>query len=200
MQEHIRTVYVLWGTLTLLIVAQGLWGIFFSYPIGLERMLRRGRSWVYVPMKWQGFRKIQILFVSRLLVLGITATGTWLTMLLFIQRETRKHPSLWIFGTVLVLYVAASWLQGIWTMQRYRQQEDAYYLLHDELRDKLVSENKDYNESQIRSLAAYQHQQRLRKADEEGKFLAVLQEEAQRFRQARPASTAPHHAPNTPEG
>ena len=55
---------------------------------------------------------------------------------------------------------------------RYRQQEDAYYFLHDELRAKLESEGKDMAESAFKSLAAYQHQNLLRKADEKGKLLS----------------------------
>lgn len=197
MQEHIRTVYFLWGALALLLAAQAVWGLFFAYPVGFERMLRRGRTWVYVPLGWKGFRKLQILFVSRVLVLGVTVTGTYLAALLFILREGRKHGSLWIAGTILVLYVIAAWLQATWNGLRYRQQEDAYYLLHDELRAKLEGENKDYSETQLRSLSAYQHQQRLRKADEEGKLLPVLQAEARLFRQARPA--AQQNAARSPE-
>ncbi len=194
MQEHIRTLYILGGVLALLLVAQAFWGLFLAYPTVFERMLRRGRAWVYVPLRWQGFRKLQILFVSRLLVLAITVTGTYLASLLFIHPETRKHAPVWVAAVVAVLYFASSWLQGVWSMHRYRQQEDAYYLLHDELRAKFESENKDYNEAQIRSLSANQHKQGLLKADEEGKLLIVLQAEAHRFRKARTATPRPPEA------
>lgn len=194
MQEHIRTVYVLGGVFALLLAAQAFWGLFLAYPTGFERMLRRGRAWVYVPLRWHGLRKLQILFVSRLLILAITITGTYLALFLFIHPETRKHAPVWVGAVVVALYFGASWLGGIWTMHRYRQQEDAYYLLHDELRAKFESENKDYNEAQIRSLSANQHKQGLLKADEEGKLLAVLQDEARRFRQARTASPRPPEA------
>jgi hypothetical protein len=55
----------------------------------------------------------------------------------------------------------------------------------------MEAENKDFTEAQLRSLSAYQHQQRLRKADEEGKFHVVLGEEAKRFRKARTAAPSP---------
>jgi hypothetical protein len=184
MQQNISTVYGLWGGLVLMLVSQAFWSLYLAYPAAFERLLRRGRTWVYVPLRWKGFRKLQILFVSRLIVLGITATGA----LLFMQHTGRRQ-TLWVAAAVALFYSGAIWLQGFWSGIRYRQQEDAYYLLHDELRVKLAEQNKDYSEAQLRSLSAYQHQQRLRMADEEGAFLAVLRGEARRFRQARPAAT-----------
>lgn len=192
MQQNMSVVYGLWGGFVLFLAVQPLWNLFFSYPAGFERMLRRGRNWVYVPLRWKGMRKLQILFVSRLIVLGISIMGT-----LLLVHYTGKRSSWWLAGFFVVCYAGASWLQGVWNAFRYRQQEDAYYLLHDEMRDRFEQENKDYNESQIRSLSAYQHQQRLRKADEEGTFLKVLQSEARRFRQARPPAGP---QPATPSG
>jgi hypothetical protein len=180
MHQNMSVVYSLWGGLVLFLAAQPLWNLFFSYPAGFERMLRRGRSWVYVPLRWKGMRKVQILFVSRLIIIGIAITGTVLLM-----HYSGKRQAWWLIGFFVVSYAVAVWLQGVWNGFRYRQQEDAYYLLHDEMRAKFEEENKDYNESQIRSLSAYQHQQRLRKADEEGTFLAVLRAEASRFRKVR---------------
>jgi hypothetical protein len=190
MHQNMSVVYGLWGGLILLLVAQPLWNLFFCYPAGFERMLRRGRSWVYVPMRWKGLRKLQILFVSRLIVVGIAALAT-----LLFAHYTVTPKTWWLALCFVAVYGVAAWLQGLWIDFRYRQQEDGYYLTHDEMRDRFVEENKDYTEAQIRSLAAYQHQQGLRKADEEGSFLTVLRAEARRFRQVRvaPASqTAPH--------
>jgi len=180
MQHNMTVVYGLWSGLILLLVAQPFWNLFFSYPSGFERMLRRGRSWVYIPLRWKGARKFQILLVSRLILLGIATLGTMLLAQSFDRRQT-----LWVAGFLVVCYALASWLQAFWNGIRYRQQEDAYFLLHDEMRAKFEQDNKDYNEAQLRNLSAYQHQQRLHKADEEGRFLAVLREEARRFRQAR---------------
>jgi len=180
MQQNMSVVYGLWGGLVLLLAAGPLWSLFFSYPAGFERMLRRGRSWVYVPMRWKGFRKLQILIVARLIVLGIAVCGA-----LLLTHYTGKRQTWWLVGFLVAVYAVASWLQGVWTAMRYRQQEDAYYLMHDELRDRFVEENKDYTEAQVRSLSAYQHQQRLRKADEENRFLAVLRAEARRARLPR---------------
>lgn len=173
-------VYWLWAAFALTLVAQAFWSLYLAYPGGLERMLRRGRSWVYVPMAWKGFRRLRLLFVSRLLTL--TGSTLWAVLL---AHHTGRQKAWWVAGFFLFGYAALSWLQAVWSGFRFKQQEDAYYLLHDELRAKMESENKDFTEAQLRSLSAYQHQQRLRKAEEEGQFLKVLDAEAKRSRKAR---------------
>lgn len=186
MPEKIPNIYGLWSGFALVLAAQGMWSVFFAYPAGLERMLRRGRSWVYVPTAWQGFRRLWILFVSRLLV--ITGAALWAVLL---AHHTGRQKAWWVALFFLVGYAGFSWLQAFWNGFRFKQQEDAYYLLHDELRARMEGENKDFTGAQLRSLSAYQHQQRLRKAEEEGKFLKVLGEEAKRFRKARTAAPPP---------
>ncbi len=181
MQDTISTAYGLWGGLLLLLILQAVWGQFLSYPASFERMLRRGRSWVYVPRHWKGVRKAAILAATRLFAAGI---GLLLAFLLALHARL-EEPG-WVMATALAGFASALWLQGFWNHLRYRQQEDAYFLLHDELRSRLERENKDVGRAQLRSLASYQHQQQLRKADEEGRFLSVLRSEAKRFRMARP--------------
>ena len=175
--SSIPIAYWLWGTFILFLVAHFLWCQFAAYPTAFESQLRKGKSWVYIPLGWKGFRKFTVLSVSRLLVLSVAGSGTILLMFLT-QKYTLQRGPLWITGFAVVLFLAIKRLDAIWNHLRYRQQEDAYYRLHDELRAKLDQEAKDYTEAQFRSLAAYQHQQRLHKADEAGTFLVALKSEA----------------------
>jgi hypothetical protein len=175
-----HTVYWLAGGLAVLLALQFLWIHFVAYPARFERMLRKGRTWVYIPQRWKGFYKIQVLFVSRLLVIG----AALLAVFLMVEYTGNRKP-LWIAAFAVAAYVAAAWAGAAWTSLRYRQQEDAYFLQLDELRAKLDLENKDYSDAQLRNLSAYQHQQKLHRADEEGKLLAVIRDEARRFRRAK---------------
>jgi hypothetical protein len=187
--SSIPPVYWLWGGLVLFLLSHFAWCQLAAYPAAFERQLRQGKSWVYIPRRWKGFNKFAVLWLSRGLMLGMVGAGTALV----IHYTERRLPS-WIAGFVAVaLWVAATRLDALWTNLRYRQQEDAYYRLHDELREKLDQDGKDYTETQFRSLAAYQHQQRLHKADESGEFLTVLRREAGRARQA-PALNEPGKA------
>jgi hypothetical protein len=176
------TAYWLAGGLAAVLGLQFLWVHFVAYPARFERMLRKGRTWVYIPQRWKGFYKVQVLLVSRLLVIGATLLAVFLMVE---YTDNRKPP--WVAAYAVAAYVAAAWAGAAWSSLRYRQQEDAYFLQLDELRAKFDLENKDYSDSQLRNLSAYQHQQKLHRADEEGKLLAVIRDEARRFRRAKPA-------------
>ncbi|HAO99682.1 MAG TPA: hypothetical protein DCQ83_06515 [Fibrobacteres bacterium] len=169
--------YGFWGAFLFFVIVHFLWSQFASYPSGFERQLRRGKSWVYIPMRWKGLQKFVMMSLTRLLILCVAGSGAILLVFL-----TGKFGPAWIAGFAIILFLAANRLDILWTHLRYRQQEDAYYRLHDELRHKLDQEGKDYTEAQFRNLAAYQHQQQLRKADEAGEFLKALRASAKRAR------------------
>ncbi|MCD6023769.1 MAG: hypothetical protein K0Q91_685 [Fibrobacteria bacterium] len=181
--QAVYATYWLAGGLAAVLGLQFVWIHFVAYPARFERMLRKGRTWVYIPQRWKGFYKVQVLFVSRLLVIG----ATLLAVFLMVQYTDNRKP-LWVAAYAVAAYVAAAWAGAAWSSLRYRQQEDAYFLQLDELRAKFDLENKDYSDAQLRNLSAYQHQQKLHRADEEGKLLAVIRDEARRFRRAKPAA------------
>ena len=176
----------LWSLFFITLFWQVLWCLFITYPAAFEKQLRRGKSWVYIPLRWKGLYKLLTLTFSRLLLVAMAVVAT----ALFIHY-TRWQEPVWARGVLAaVLLLIAYRLETFWTHVRYHQQEDAYYLLHDELRLKLDREGKDYSGPQFRNLAAYQHQQRLRKSDESGRFLSALRREAKLARQTPTALEA----------
>jgi len=157
-----------------------------AYPAAFERQLRRGKSWVYIPMRWKGSHKSTVLTVSRLLLLAIAASGTALFVVHYLHRR-----QLWVvLPAVFILAVVAARLERLWTHLRYRQQEDVYYRLYDALHDRLEQEGKDYTEAQLRNLATYQHQQQLRKSEEASEFLPALNRESREAKQGRGSSAS----------
>src|SRR5690606_28021971 len=92
-QQNITLVYGLWGALVFLLVCQALWALFLGYPAVFEKMLRRGRAWMYVPLHWKGFRKMQILFLSRLLTAAIAVTAA-----LLLVQYTDQRQGYWVAG------------------------------------------------------------------------------------------------------
>ena len=182
----IPPVYWFWGTFVLFLAAHFLWCQFAAYPAAFESQLRRGKSWIYIPLRWKGFHKFAVLSLSRLLILSVAGSGTLLlifyTHIFYAHFYTHKQGPLWIAGFATVLFLAVYRLDAFWNHLRYRQQEDAYYRLHDELCAKFTEEG-NHTKAQIRSLVAYQHQQSLHKADEAGHFLAALKAGARRARQ-----------------
>ncbi|MEO7427476.1 MAG: hypothetical protein ABI036_19980 [Fibrobacteria bacterium] len=172
--------YIALGLLAGLLILHWCWCNFVAYPVSFEQKLKRGKPWVYIPIRWKGFYKIQVVMVSRLLMLAIVALGVAL-----FSRYIGKTEAPWIILFTLTIGFLVLRLNAFWLDLRYRQQEDAYYFLHDELRAKLEGEGKDMAESAFKSLAAYQHQNLLRKADEGGALLKTLKNQAKISRKYR---------------
>lgn len=172
--------YTAWGVLAILLLSHWAWCHFVAFPISFERKLKRGKPWVYIPIRWKGAHKLQILIFTRLLMLALIAVGV-----LLLSHYSRKSEGPWILLFAVLLGFLVLRLNSLWLDSRYHQQEDSYYFLHDELRSKLESEGKDMAESAFKSLAAYQHQNLLRKADEKGMLIKTLRTQAKISRKYR---------------
>ncbi len=168
------------GALAVLLALHWAWCFYVAYPISFERKLKKGKPWVYIPLRWRGGYKLQIVLVSRILLLAVVAIGVAL-----LSHYTRKAAFPWLFAFGVSLGFLALRINALWMDMRYQQQEDSYYFLHDELRTRLESEGKDMAESAFKSLAAYQHQNLLRKADEKGELIRILREQAKMSRKYR---------------
>jgi len=164
-----QKIYILWGALLAAICLHLVWCFYVAYPAAFERQFKKGKSWVYIPLRWKGFHKFLAVLISRIFALTMAVSGAEV-----LAHYTGKNEVLWVVGFSIALLYLGLKLQSFWLYRRYRQQEDAYYRLHDALRLEMIQSGKDFTEAQFRSLATYQHQQRLRKADETGKLLALL--------------------------
>lgn len=180
MLANIHLQYILLGTLVGLLVLHFLWCHYVAYPISFERHLKRGKSWVYIPIRWKGGQKLQILMVSRILMVCIVALGV-----ILLSLYTRRASWAWyaVFGVGAGILILR--LNALWLLFRYKQQEDAYYYLHDELRAKLENEGREVGDAAFKNLAAYQHQNLLRKADEQGRLIPTLRSQSKLSRKRR---------------
>jgi len=181
--------YVGLGLLVLLLVLHWAWCWLVAYPISFERQLKKGKPWVYIPLRWRGGRKLWIIFISRILMLAVVALGVALS-----GHFLRRDEAPWLFAYFLILGFLIVRINALWLALRYRQQEDSYYFLHDELRVRLESEGKDMPESAFKNLAAYQHQNLLRKADEKGELIKTLGSQAKVSRKNRKQARTPVEA------
>ncbi len=172
--------YIAWGLLATLLLLHWLWCEFVAYPISFEKNLKKGKSWVYIPKQWKGAYKFQIRLLSRIIMLGLVSTG-----ILLVNLYTPKVGNVWYMAYGVALGFLVMRLDAVWLHIRYQQQEDSYYFLHDELRAKLESEGKTMGEGAFKSLAAYQHQNLLRKADEQGILIKTLGAQAKNSRNQR---------------
>ncbi len=180
MLSTIHYQYIILGSFIALLVLHWFWCQFVAYPISFERHLKKGKPWVYIPMRWQGAYKFQIVFLSRLLMVLVVAVGVLLA-----SHYSRKSGIPWLVGFGAGIGLLVLRLNALWLKHRYKQQEDSYYYLHDELRTRLENEGKDMADSAFKNLAAYQHQNLLRKADEQGKLIQTLRAQSKISRKQR---------------
>ncbi len=174
------TVYTLSSLLAVFLALHTLWCIFIAFPIAFEKNLKSGKAWVYIPFRWKGFYKFQIGLLTRILILILSS----LTTLLLMQVTQKKEVPWIIFYSILAL-VSFNKGTSILLQHRFRQQEDCYYFLHDELKEKLESEGKDLTETAFKNLAAYQHHQFLHMADRNGHLIKSLNSQAHSLRKSR---------------
>jgi hypothetical protein len=180
MNPKLQHQYIAWGLLAGLLLLHWAWCQFVAYPISFEKNLKKGKPWVYIPLQWKGAYKFQIRFVSRVIMIGLVGVG-----ILVVSLYSSKSGAAWFLAYGLGMGFLVLRLNTLWLQMRYQQQEDSYYYLHDELRAKLESEGKDMGESAFKSLAAYQHQNLLRKADEQGMLIKTLGAQAKESRKHR---------------
>jgi hypothetical protein len=167
-------IWAMAGGFALSLLAHALWSHYIAYPQAFEKHLKNGKPWVYIPLRWKGLYKSQALWVGRLLLISALAFGLGVVALASIAPMAVALTVAFVLLSALLLRWNALWLS-----LRYRQQEDTYYHLHDSLKEKLESEGKDFTEAAFRNLAAYQHQNLLRKADEGGHLTQTLRQQAQ---------------------
>jgi hypothetical protein len=172
--------YIILGLFVGLMIVHSLWCQYVAYPISFEKNLKKGKSWVYIPLRWKGFYKVQIQFFTRIIMISMVALGIFL-----LSHYTHKSGGTWLAAFGVGLGALIWKLNSLWLDRRYHQQEDSYYYLHDELRTKLEAEGKDIADSAFKNLAAYQHQNLLRKADEKGQLIKTLSSQAKQSRKYR---------------
>jgi hypothetical protein len=184
--------YITWGLFAGLLLLHWAWCTFVAYPISFEKNLKRGKSWVYIPLQWKGSYKFQIVFFSRIIMLSLLAVSV-----ILISHYTHKEEPYWMLVYGLCLGFLILRLNALWLELRYQQQEDAYYFLHDELRIKLEGEGKDMADAAFKNLAGYQHQNLLRKADEQGQLIKTLKSQAKKSRKRRKEVRSQQHPVET---
>jgi hypothetical protein len=149
----------LWWIPVLLWVLFFFWSRFVAYPIYLERKIRAGKQWIYLPKDWTGRRLwVKIVSVLWLLAATILSTATlyWLLPLGAAACALYLAVSL-VFGVCLLLGFA----KGPYSLQR-----DYYYQIYRALEEAAYKEGRVMRPND------------LRKADKENRLTAFLKGKA----------------------
>jgi len=148
------------------------WVMFVSYPRHLQKLIRSGKAWLYIPASFRGLRRFAAYPVSLLLFLlvSFSISGALNGLVGF------GVPGLLIFAIPAGAFVWSC--RRYWLRYRYLQQQDAFFYEYDLLIQRYDREGKQIVESDIRNLAMYEHQNSLRQADESGQLLRYVRNKA----------------------
>jgi hypothetical protein len=160
------------------------WCLYFSYPVVLDKHIKRGQSWVYIPVRWKGFNKIVILFFGRLLAATSIVSGV-VALWLFLHPYPMVYFSLSALSLCIGILIINKMLQKI----RYSQQENAYFHIRDELGNNMEFQKRGLNRAEFDALASFKHQNRLREADGLGRLIAALKDSRAYSKKKRPTRT-----------
>ncbi|MCL1956218.1 MAG: hypothetical protein FWF63_02745 [Fibromonadales bacterium] len=160
----------------LVLPAYFFWCRFYDYPSDLEKHIRSGRNWPYLPMYWKGKKKRLIRTTSILLF--------WLGSLSFACTLSYLFSSYKPFNTILlflgfgVAIFAEIKIRFYGTHEIIRLQQDRYFQIYTHLANQALAKGEEISDSQLLSKTQWQQQNDLRRADKEGRLLQFLRGEA----------------------
>jgi hypothetical protein len=157
----------------LLWVAYFLLGYYLDYPADLERQIKSGKVWPYLPMYWKGKKKMLIRIASHVLFWLANILGACTLYYLF----SGLHAAIIILGFVLSIFIGLK-VRIESTKKVLRMQQDRYFQIYTKLANEAKSKGSEISESELSSRAQWQHQNDLRQADKQERLLQYLKGEA----------------------
>jgi len=146
------------------------WCRFLDYPADLEKHIRGGKAWPYLPKFWK--KKKLIRLASLLLFwLGGLSCACSLYYLLY------EHFILLIVGLALSIFLEIK-IRSFAIKDTVRLQQDRYFQIYTQLASQAVSRGDEVSDSELLSKAQWLHQNDLRLADKQGRLMPFLKGEA----------------------
>jgi hypothetical protein len=157
----------------LLWVAYFLCGYYWDYPADLEKQIKDGKVWPYLPMYWKGKRRKIIHAASNLLFWGANILGAC-TVYHFSPGE---HPSVMALGLAVSIFISLK-VRVESTRKVLRMQQDRYFQIYTKLANQALSKGSEISDNELLSKTQWQHHSDLRQADKQGRLLQYLRGEA----------------------
>jgi len=157
----------------LVLPAYFFWCRFFDYPSDLEKHIRSGRNWPYLPMYWKGRRKRLIRIASILLFWSGNLSFACALYYLF----PYKHFILLLVGLGIAIFAEIK-IRFYGTNEIIRLQQDRYFQIYTHLANQALAKGDEISDSQLLAKTQWQQQNDLRLADKQGRLLQFLRGEA----------------------
>lgn len=140
-----------------------------AYPSFLEKQIKKGKPWLYMPLSWNSKKKAYINFTSQ-----IFYTLTICSILFGLLVSPIEHWKSFIITAIsaLILLVLGKWK----IRKRFQQQVNSYFSFVDAVTAEFEREGKGFSEQELHNLASYQFQNAMRSADSNSRLLKELDE------------------------
>ena len=163
-----------------LLILHLFWCLYVAYPIALDNFIRRGRAWLYLPIRWRGFYKFFVIGFTNLNSLAVPVLGV-LTLHLFVPAL-----SPWILGVSAVVFIVVFFFVNHNLLKwRFKQQLDVYFSIRRRIQDQNYEKGQKMSEAEVDNIASFQHQNLLREADRSGKLLKTMNLESSQAKKKR---------------
>jgi hypothetical protein len=146
---------------------------FWDYPAVLEKYIRNGKVWPYLPIYWKGNKKKLIRTVSiSLFWLGSLSFACALYYLF-----PYKHPVLLFIGLGLAI-LAENKIHIYGADEITHLQHDRYFQIYTHLANQALARGDEISDSQLLAKTQWQQHNDLRLADKQGRLMQFLRGEA----------------------
>jgi len=149
------------------------WCRFLDYPYDLEKHIRKGKIWPYLPMYWNGKKKKLIRAGCILLF--------WLGNLSFACALYYLFPyrnAILIFVGFVIAILAEFKIRKYGTREMIRLQRDRFLQIYSNLENQALAKGDEISDSQLSAKTQWQQNNDLRLADKQGRLLQFLRGEA----------------------
>ena len=164
-----------WLSVLFFWIAYFFWGRFSDYPAELEKHIRNGKVWPYLPMFWKTSKKKVIRIVNFLL---FWAGNLFSACALYsLSPSERASWVLLIIGMVSSILVEIK-IRSFAIKDIVHLQQDRYFQIYTQLASQAVSKGNEISDSELSAKAQWQHQNDLRLADKQGRLMEFLKGEA----------------------
>jgi len=157
----------------LVLPAYFFWCRRLDYPYDLEKHIRNGKVWPYLPMFWKDEKRKLIRFASVLLF--------WLGNLSFAcalyYLFPYRHIAIMLVGFGLAVFAEIK-IRSYGTSEIIRLQQDRFFQIYSHLENLALAKGDEISDSQLLAKTQWQQQNDLRLADKQGRLLQFLRGEA----------------------
>lgn len=152
------------------------WCGFLDYPVVLEKFIRKGKAWPYLPLFWKG-KKRTLIRMASLLIFWLGNLTSACALYYLLPDFQYKHFVALVIGIGLSVFVQKK-IRYYGTDKMIHLQRDRYFQIYTKLANLALSKGDEISDSELLAKAQWQQHNDLRLADKQGRLLAFLRGEA----------------------